>query len=148
MGRVIIEFKTLFQELELIILLPSLLEISPEREDITHEEEDKIDKEAVQLYEFQSNVNPRGDVPISVMQLLTIQILTANVVPVVRMEPIRFFVTCPLSVIEVLDSSWLDVRPTRGSILIHCLFSTHIVIADPVLYVVCLSRYGIGQYLV
>ena len=82
------------------------------------------------------------------MQLLTIQVLTAHVVPVVRMEPIRLFVTCPLSVIEVLDSSRLVVCPVRGGILIHCLLSAHNVIADPVLYVVCLSGYGVGEYLV
>ena len=131
-----------------MILLPSLLEISPEHEGISHKEENEIDKEAVQLYEFQSNVNPGRDVPISVVQLLTIQVLTAHVVPVVGMVPIRFFVTCPLSVIEVLDSSRLVVCPMRGGILINCLLSDQIVIADPVLYVVCLSRNGIGQYLV
>ena len=148
MRAVIIKLETFFQELEFIFLLPSLLEISPQRENVSHKEEHEIDKEAVQLYEFQSNVDPRGDVPISVVQLLTIQVLTAHVVPVVRMEPIRLFVTCPLSVIEVLDSSRLVVCPVRGGILIHCLLSAHIIIADPVFYVVCLSRYGIGEDLV
>ena len=38
--------------------------------------------------------------------------------------------------------------PVRGGILIHCLLSAHIIIADPVFYVVCLSRYGIGEDLV
>jgi hypothetical protein len=38
-GTVIVEFKTFFQELEFVILLPSLLEISPEREDISQKEE-------------------------------------------------------------------------------------------------------------
>jgi len=143
MRTVIVEFETFFQEFELVFLLPSLLEISPEREDISHKEQNEIDKEAVQLYEFQSNVDPRGDVPISVVQLLPIEVLTPHVVPVVRMEPIRLLVTRPLSVIEVLDSPRLVVCPTSGGILIHCLLSTHIIIADPVLYVVCLSGYWI-----
>jgi hypothetical protein len=148
LRAVIVELETFFQELELVFLLPSLLEISPEREDVSHKEEHEIDKEAVQLYEFQSNVDPRGDVPISVVQLLPIQVLTAHIVPVVRMEPIRLLIACPLSVIEVLDGPRLVVCPVSGGILIHCLLSAHIIIADPVFYVVCLSGYGIGEDLV
>ena len=36
----------------------------------------------------------------------------------------------------------------RGGNLINCLLSDHIVIANPVLYVVCLPINEIGQYLV
>jgi len=125
-----------------------LFEIPPESESISHEEEHDIDEETIQLNEFQSNVYEGWDIPIPIMQLLTIEVLTADIISVVGMEPVWLFVPCPLCVVEVLNSSGLVISSMSSGVLIDCLLTRGSIIVYSMLDVVGLPRDRVRKHFI
>jgi len=125
-----------------------LFKVSPKSDSISHEENHHIDKETVQFYKFQSNINEWRNVPIPIMQLLSIQVLTANIIPVIGMEPVGFLVPCPLSMVKVLDSSGLVISSMSSCVLINCLLAWGSIIGYTMLDVVSLPRNGVRKYFI
>lgn len=115
---------------------------------IAHEKEHNVNEQSIQLDEFQSNVNPRRYVEVTIMEFLSINVFGAHVPAIVGMESLRFLVVCPLIMVEILYSPRLVIRPCLRRVSIHILLSITAPFIDPMLYIICLPSNRVREHFI